>query len=165
VLTNNVATKTDLLETVKNSQLIRWLNFHEAEILQGLFANPSNARHWNEHDGECWLISLQILVIDPRRPDCVQQHRHITMGFALVQRQTRSQGPDQSILTLIYFRIQDHLRNMGLTRRALQQILELGALDVQQCALGLHDRGAEYSDADRRNFTRLFYSAARTGTR
>jgi hypothetical protein len=77
------------------------LNFHEKELLK-------SPRFWGEGD-KLYLLQLDVADIAEHKPKI-----SFTFGFAIV-------NADQKIA---YIRVQDHLRNMGLARRAIRELIK-----------------------------------------
>ena len=104
------------------------------------------------------LIRLEVTP-DPHAPDATPQNRnlHFPFGFAIL---ARTDWPRKAgcAKKLVYFRVQDHVRKMGLARQALEQLLERKpGLEVE--LKKMHPDASEVpSDKDRAEFLRLFGS-------
>ena len=146
------------ISRIENQPMLTWLNFLENKIVQNIFENDANKEYWAEQDGKVWLVSLQIVISDPRAANNLTHNRYFTFGFALIQAVKSPQWNQEQRNSLVYFRVQDHLRNMGLTRRALKKILCLDALPVSEASLPLWDEYSSFDEEAKRYFTRMFYA-------
>ncbi len=83
---------------------------------------------------------------------------HLTFGFAIVDAAKSAQ-----IGELAYFRVQDHLRRMGLGRRALRELIKTSHLTEKHIALvSVPPEAPEApSERDRAHFERFFKSVTR----
>jgi hypothetical protein len=96
---------------------------------------------------------------DANAPEATAQHRnlHFPFGFAILANVSWPEeinAPEK----LVYFRVQDHLRKMGLARNALRQMIDDNpALEVEPRKM--HPEASEVpSENDRARFIRLFDS-------
>ena len=89
------------IELANNGPENNQLNFHEKELLR----SPGV---WGEGD-KLYLLQLDVADIAEHKPKI-----SFTFGFAVV-------NADQKIA---YIRVQDHLRNMGLARRAIRELIK-----------------------------------------
>jgi predicted acylesterase/phospholipase RssA len=125
------------------------LNPVERQLVKLLFVfNPGVA-------ASARLLRLEVTP-DPHAPHATPQNRnlHFPFGFAIL---ARTDWPRETggAHKLVYFRVQDHLRRMGLARQALGQIFEREpALEVE--LKKMHPDACEVpSDKDRARFLRL----------
>jgi hypothetical protein len=128
------------------------LNPVERELVKLLFLfNPGLA-------ASVRLVRLEVTP-DPHAPPATPQNRnlHFPFGFAIL---ARTDWPRKAGGThkLVYFRVQDHLRKMGLARQALEQIIKRKpGLEVE--LKKMHPVACEVpSDKDRARFFGLFGS-------
>jgi hypothetical protein len=128
------------------------LNPVERELVKRLFLfNPSLA-------ASARLLRLE-MTPDPHAPRATPQNRnlHFPFGFAIL---ARTDWPRKAGGThkLVYFRVQDHVRKMGLARQALEQIIEdEPGLEVD--LKKMHPDACEVpSEKDRSRFSSLFDS-------
>jgi hypothetical protein len=128
------------------------LNPVERQLVKLLFLfNPGLA-------ASARLLRLEVTP-DPHAPPATPQKRnlHFPFGFAIL---ARTDWPRKAGGThkLVYFRVQDHLRRMGLARQALGQIIERKSeLEVE--LKKMHPDACEVpSEKDRARFLRLFGS-------
>ncbi len=117
------------------------LNFFEKELLAQFVEQ-------NQPLGSDAVYPLHVIVDDPMRKT-EDVAFLFTFGFALA-------GTVDGQKALLYFRIQNHLRKMGLPREALAQLIS--NLDLQQTRLGLLQRGDDeaVTPEKRRQFAQLF---------
>ena len=100
---------------------------------------------------------------DPQAPPATARNRnlHFPFGFSIV---ANDKWPEQKDAPprLVYFRVQDHLRRMGLARQALERMIEVDpALETEPKKM--HPDACEVpSDKDRARFVRLFDSVKNT---
>ena len=128
------------------------LNPVERELVKLLFLfNPGLA-------ASVRLVRLEVTP-DPHAPNATPQNRnlHFPFGFAIL---ARTDWPRKAgcAKKLVYFRVQDHVRKMGLARQALEQLLERKPrLEVE--LKKMHPDACEVpSDKERAEFLRLFGS-------
>jgi Domain of Unknown Function (DUF1080)/Patatin-like phospholipase len=128
------------------------LNPVERELVKLLFLfNPSLA-------ASVQLLRLEV-TRDPHAQPATSQKRnlHFPFGFAILAR-TDWPREDEGAHKLVYFRVQDHVRKMGLARQALEQMLEREPtleVDLKK----MHPDACEVpSGKDRAEFLRLFGS-------
>lgn len=117
------------------------LNFFEKDLLtQFIEENPQL--------GADSVYPLHVMVDDPMRKT-EDVAFLFTFGFALA-------GTVDGQKALLYFRIQNHLRKMGLPREALGQLI--GNLGLQQTCLGLLQRSDDeaVTPEKQRQFAQLF---------
>jgi hypothetical protein len=128
------------------------LNPVERQLVKLLFVfNPSLA-------ASARLLRLEVTP-DPHAPPATPQHRnlHFPFGFAILAR-TDWPRKDGAAYKLVYFRVQDHLRRMGLARQALEQIIE-SERGLELELKKMHPDACEVpSDKDRARFLGLFDS-------
>jgi len=92
------------------------LNFEEARRVQNIL------KRTGEHlSGTIHVVSLKLLIRNPRPGDTPAQAHDFSFGFAMVLENADEAGAP----CLIYFRVRDHLRRMGLGRKALRCLLEV----------------------------------------
>jgi Patatin-like phospholipase len=117
------------------------LNFFEKELLEQFVEQ-------NAQLGADAVYPLHVIVDDPMRKT-EDVAFLFTFGFALA-------GTVDGQTALLYFRIQNHLRKMGLPREALAQLIS--NLDIQQTRLGLlrRDDDEAVTPEKRRQFAQLF---------
>jgi hypothetical protein len=125
------------------------LNPVERQLVKLLFLfNPGLA-------ASARLLRLEVTP-DPHAPDATPQKRnlHFPFGFAILAR-TDPKGAHK----LVYFRVQDHVRKMGLARQALEKIIECEPEGLEVDLKKMHPAACEVpSDKDRAEFLRLFGS-------
>ena len=126
----------------------RVLNFLEIRLLEQFIGHEHNCV-----DSRDRVFPLQIAVCDPVGEG---EPKRFTFGFALVRPDDPSQ--DRGGGAIRYFRIQDHLRQMGLARKALIQLIDAGydRLDLGRMP---SDASEALSPEELEQFKRLFNSA------
>jgi hypothetical protein len=96
---------------------------------------------------------------DADAPDATARNRnlHFPFGFAILAN-VKWPEDKEAREKLVYFRVQDHLRKMGLARNALRQMIDRNpALEVEPRKM--HPEASEVpSENDRARFIRLFDS-------
>lgn len=135
--------RLSVAELLSEARDDRSLNIFEAELI-GDFSRKNCSL-----EDELMLWVMELVVEDKAK---TSGGLTFPFGFALMDAQGR----------IVYFRIQDHLRKMGLARRGLRQImLEAGAAGIQ-VGIALRDlpRTAREvpGEADRRWFRHLYKS-------
>jgi len=130
------------------------LNPVERQLVKLLFIfNPGLA-------ASARLLRLE-LTPDPHAPKATPQERnlHFPFGFAILARTDWSGGEPKGAHKLVYFRVQDHVRKMGLARQALEQIIKSEPSGLELELKKMHPAACEVpSDKDRAKFLSLFES-------
>jgi predicted acylesterase/phospholipase RssA len=107
----------------------RWnVDFWEAELiskfvdrLQTLAAQRAAGdqnRDATSPNGEMFVRPFHVIVKSPRQED--RQELRFNVGYALLE----MKNADAKASNIVYFRIQDHLRKMGLGREALSKLVD-----------------------------------------
>ncbi|MFO0725850.1 MAG: patatin-like phospholipase family protein [Myxococcota bacterium] len=120
------------------------LNFFECAILDRL----KTMDHQQRADPSWQVVAIQVQVSDPTDHSGVAAFQ-FTVGFGLIL------GKE-----LVYFRVQDHLRKMGLARRGLRLLIQQEGKKFGLGALGdlPRDLPEEPTAAQELRLQRLFYS-------
>ena len=124
----------DLLQQAQKDLV---LNVVEAELIE---------KFQKEHPVTALgIYLLQLVVKDPMNKD---QSTRFTFGFALVDEKKN----------LVYLRVQDHVRKMGLARQAIKELIRAhGIQDAQPLAMP-EDAPEVPTEADQKQIVRLFRS-------
>jgi len=105
------------------------------------------------------LLRLEITP-DPHAPPATPQNRNLNFpfGFAILARTNWPIEP-KGAHKLVYFRVQDHLRKMGLARQALEQIIKSEPPELDVDLKKMHPAACEVpSHKERARFVSLFDS-------
>ena len=152
-------------DALRKAQEDHVLNFHEVKIVEDLFrTNKPTAS-----DGRLEVVPLRLRVESPAADnrgddDAKRNAIEFTFGFALIHKVGSARGE------IVYFRVQDHLRRMGLARRGMKVLLrgeENTSFDktaTSHDAASLRRRVPEFDDdsieipvdRDRQRFDRLY---------
>jgi hypothetical protein len=143
-VSSTVALANETKETLR-------LNFLEAELIRD-FCEANRALH---NKLSIWV--MEIVVLDPTRVprEAAQDDSSkltFTFGFALVDEDNQ----------IVYFRVRDHLRKMGLARKGLK-IMQQGSMESGKIlGIALQKMPAKArevpSEADSKRFQKLFMS-------
>ena len=107
----------------------RWdVDFWEATLISE-FVN----KHCGER-GPLSVVPFQVIVTSPREQD--EQELRFNVGFALLE----MDGKSGAEVKIAYFRIQDHLRKMGLGRAALAELVRKYGTALQNNVRGVRPK-------------------------
>ena len=129
------------------------LNPPERELIRHFFAfNPALAS-----SAKIWRLEMT----PETKPNSKDSHLRFPFAFAItatVPCEDKAKSEDRPN-TLVYFRVQDHVRRMGLARRALELTIEEGQVSGIE-PKRMHPEAQEVpSEKDQTRFLRIFRSA------
>ena len=135
------------------------LNPVERDLIRSFFIfNPS------------LIVSAEIrrleVTPDPKatRSTPTERNLHFPFGFVILAKTKRPDDPEEAepVQRVVYFRVQDHLRRMGLARDALA-IMVTDSSELETDLRKMHPQAHEVpTDKDRARFMRLFDSVKNT---
>jgi len=135
------------------------LNPVERDLIRSFFIfNPS------------LIVSAEIrrleVTPDPKaeRSTPTERNLHFPFGFVVLAKTKRLDDPEEAepVQRVVYFRVQDHLRRMGLARDALA-IMVTDSSELEADLRKMHPQAHEVpTDKDRARFMRLFDSVKNT---
>jgi hypothetical protein len=133
------------------------LNPVERELIKFFFIfNPSLA-------GSAKIRRLEVTP-DPKpenKSTPTERHLHFPFGFAILAKTKRPEDAEPR-RRLVYFRVQDHVRRMGLARNALVEMISINNL-LEADLRKMHPDAHEIpTDRDRARFMQLFDSVKNT---
>jgi hypothetical protein len=147
-----------IVERVFHPDFLAEFNSVERELVEQFFIfNPSLA-------ASARILRFEITPEARARPATAADRRlHFPFGFAILAKtdppgQGSASPKPESVYKLVYFRVQDHVRRMGLAREVLKKVIDPNnplELDLKL----MHPAAREVpTDVDRGRFTRLYES-------
>jgi hypothetical protein len=140
-----------LVELANEAKEKQCLNFLEAELIADFCRENCSL----QDELNLWVMEIVVYDTEKSPGDAVREasaNLTFTFGFALVDAQGR----------IVYFRVQDHLRKMGLARKGMKRMMQQAIHEGRRLDIALGKMPATArevpSDADKKQIQQLYKS-------